>query len=92
MAPVALSWILEQNDFSNSESLCHCDAPHQVLAKSDLRHGRRCCWKNYKMAAMGPSWIWNRIINIIAILILYVAPMPPIKFLLNVTYGLGDVI
>ena len=29
------SWILEKNNFSNSESLCHCDASHQVLAQSD---------------------------------------------------------
>ena len=34
------SWISEWNDFSNSESLCHCDASHQVLAQSDLRFGR----------------------------------------------------
>ena len=26
------SWILEWNGFSNSESLCHWDASHQVLA------------------------------------------------------------
>ena len=30
------SWLSEQNNFSNSESLCHCDASHQVLAQSDL--------------------------------------------------------
>ena len=36
------SWISERNDFSNSESLCHCDASHQVSAQSDLRFGRRC--------------------------------------------------
>ena len=27
----------ERNDFSNSESLCHSDASHQVLAQSSLR-------------------------------------------------------
>ena len=43
--------ISERNDFSNSESLCHCDASHQVLAQSDLRCGR-CCLKNFKMATM----------------------------------------
>ena len=31
--------ILEWNDFSNFESLCHCDASHQVSAQSDLRYG-----------------------------------------------------
>ena len=29
---------------------------------------------------------------ILAILNLYIAPMPPIKFQLNLTYGFGDVI
>ena len=47
------SWILEWINFSNSESLCHCDAYHQVLAKSILRFGRRYCLKNFKMASMG---------------------------------------
>ena len=42
----------EQNDFSNFESLCHCDASHQVSAQSDLEFGRRCCLKNFKMAAV----------------------------------------
>ena len=34
------------------KSLCHCDASHQVLAQSDLRFGRRCLLKNFKMASM----------------------------------------
>ena len=39
----------------------------------------------------GHLGIWNR--TILAILNLYVAPMPPIKFWLNPTYSLGgDVI
>ena len=45
------SWISEGNDFSNSESLSHCDASRQVLAQSDLRFGR-CRLKNLKMAAI----------------------------------------
>ena len=40
------------HDFSNSESLCHSDAFHQVLAQSNLRFGRRCRLKNFKMAAI----------------------------------------
>ena len=37
------SWISKRNYFSNSESLCHCDASsHQVSAQSDLWFGRRC--------------------------------------------------
>ena len=38
--------------FSNSESPCHPDASHQVLAQSDLLYGKRCGLKNFKMAAM----------------------------------------
>ena len=52
MAPVAAILDIGRNDFSNSESLCHCDASHQVLAQSDLQFVRRCCLKNFKMAAM----------------------------------------
>ena len=33
------SWISEQNYFSNFESLCHCDASHQVSAQSDFGLG-----------------------------------------------------
>ena len=40
-----------KNDFSNSESLCQCDASHQVSAQSALRFGR-CRLKNFKMATM----------------------------------------
>ena len=52
MAPWRLSWLLELNDFSNSESLCHCDASHQFLAQSNLRFGKRCRLKNSKMVTM----------------------------------------
>ena len=45
-------WIAKRNDFSNSESLCHSDACHQVSAPSDLRFARRRCLKNFKMTAM----------------------------------------
>ena len=41
----------EWNNFSNSESLCHCDASHQVSAQLDLQFGR-CPLKNFKMATM----------------------------------------
>ena len=46
------SWLSEQHDFSNSESLCPCDASHQVLAQSNLRFGRKYRLKNFKMATM----------------------------------------
>ena len=39
-----------QNDFSNSESLCHCDASHQVWAQSDLQFGRR--YQNQRILAI----------------------------------------
>ena len=38
--------------FSNSEYLCPFDASHQVLLQSNLRSGRRCCLKNFKMVTM----------------------------------------
>ena len=46
------SWISEWNDFSNSESLCHRDASHHVLAQSNLPFERRCHLKNFKIASM----------------------------------------
>ena len=74
-------------EHGNSESAYHCDASHQVLAKSDLRFGR-CRLKNFKMASIcGQLGYRNR--TILAILNLYVTVMPPIKFQLNPTYGLG---
>ena len=44
--------IWERNDFGNFESLCHCDASHQVSAQSDLGFGMRSRLKNFKMATM----------------------------------------
>ena len=38
----------------------HSDAYHQVSAQSNLRFGRRCYLKTFKMAAMDPSWILER--------------------------------
>ena len=55
MAPWRPSSISERNDFSNSESLCHCDASREVLAQSDLWFGRRCHLKNFKMAPMAAN-------------------------------------
>ena len=50
--PCRPPWLLEWNDYSHSESLCHCDASHQVLAQSDLQFGRKCCLENFKIASM----------------------------------------
>ena len=38
--------------FRYSESPCHPDVSHQVLAQADLLLGRRCGLKSFKMAAM----------------------------------------
>ena len=80
MAAILIS---EWNDFSNFESLCHCDASHQVSAQSDLVFKRRCRLKNFKMATMAaiPDLEWNDCSN----LNLCVTVMPPIKFQLNQT-------
>ena len=43
-------WISELNNCSNSESLSHSDASDRVFAQADLRFGRRCGLKNFKMA------------------------------------------
>ena len=76
--------------FSISESLCRSDASHQVSALSVLRFGRRCRLKNYKMAG---DHLGYRNGTILAIMNLYVAQVPPMKFQPNQTYGLGaDVI
>ena len=81
MAPVVAILISEWNDFSNSELLSHYDASHQVLA----RFGRRCHLKN-------GGHLGYRNQRILAILNLYVTPMPSTKFQLNLTYDLeGDV-
>ena len=37
-------------NFSNSEALCPSDASHQVSVQSNLRFGKRCSMKNFKMA------------------------------------------
>ena len=80
------SGISEWNNFSNSESLCHCNASHQVLAQSDIWFGLRYHLKNFKMAAMAAIL---DIGTILANLNLCVTVMPPIKFQQNWTYGLG---
>ena len=77
-------WISERNDFSNSESLCRSDASHQASAQSitvweellfkEFQDGRHLGYRNGL---------------ILVILNLYAAPTPPIKFRLNLTYGLG---
>ena len=76
-------WISERNDFSNSESLCRSDASHQVSAQSDM------VWEEMSFEEFQDGRHGYRNETILAILNLYVAPMPPIKFRLNLTYCFG---
>ena len=75
--------------YQNSESLCHCDASHRFGSIrltiwemsfdefQDGCHGRQLGYQNG---------------TVLAILNLCVTVMPPIKFWLNPTYDLGDVV
>ena len=80
-------WTLELNDFSNSESLCCSYVSNQVSAQSNLRFRRRCHLKNFKMATVAAILdIWTeQFINSESL----IALVPPIKFPLNLIYGLG---
>ena len=51
MAPWQLSWQLEGMVLAIL-NLCVTNASPQVLAQSNLRFGRRCRLKNFKMATM----------------------------------------
>ena len=83
------SWIAKRNDFCISESICRSDASHQVSAQSNLI----MVWKEMLFEVFQDgrhgSHLGYRNGMILAILNLYVAPMPPIKFRLNPTYGFG---
>ena len=85
------SWTVKWNNFSNSEFLCCSNASHQVLAQSDLCLGGDA-FEEFQDGHNG-SHLGYRKGTILAILNLYVAPMSPIKFLLDPTFSLGrDVI
>ena len=88
MAPWRLSWISERNDFSNSESLCHCDASHQVFGSIQLKVWEETSFEEFQDGHHG-SHLGYRNGRILTILNLFNAPMPPIKFRLNLTYYLG---
>ena len=141
------SLISEWNDFSNSESLCHSDASHQVIAQSDFDsilailnlyvapmssikfqlnptyglhedvvwrisrwsqswisewNDSEQFWISMSLRCISSSFssIWLMVwetsfeefqdgVTILAILNPYVSLMPPMKFRLNLTYGLG---
>ena len=78
-------WTSERNDFSNSESLCHCDASYPISAQSNLRFGR-CLLKNLKTAAISEQKDFSNSESLCR-------SDASHKFWLNLTYGLGgDVI
>ena len=62
------------NNFSNSESLCLSDAVWEEMLLEEFQDGGHLGYGNG---------------TILAIQNLYVTPMPPIKFPLNLTNGLG---
>ena len=69
------------------ESLCHCNASHQVSARSHI------VWEEMSFEEFQDGCHSGHLVYrngmVLAILNLYVAPMPHIKFRLNLTNGLG---
>ena len=49
-------WISERYNFSNSDSLWHCDVSHQVSAQSDLQ----LIYVVWRISRWPPSWISER--------------------------------
>ena len=76
-------------NFSNSESLCRFNASNQVLTQS-INCGDLWFEEFQDDSHGGHRGYLNR--RILTILNLCVTVMLPIKFWLNPTYGLGDVI
>ena len=79
--------ILERNNFSNSESLCRSDTSHQVSAQSE-KVQESMFFEEFRDGRCG-GHVGHQNRTILAILDFYVAPIPPIKFQLNPTCGLG---
>ena len=82
------SHLLEQNDFSNSKSLCHCDALPSSFGSIKLEVWEDMSFEEFQDGCHD-SHLGYRNRMILAILNLCVTMMPPIKFQLNQTYGLG---
>ena len=72
---------------SNSESLCLTNASHHVSAQSDMVL-EEMSFEEFQYGLSGGHLGYQNE-TILAILNLYVTAMPPIKFRLNRTYGLG---
>ena len=81
------SWIAKQNDLSNAESLCSFDASHQVSAQSNLLVWEMS-FEEFQIGHYG-GHLGYGLGTILAILNLFVTPIPPIEFWLNPTYNLG---
>ena len=86
MAAAAAIMAILTKCFSNCESPCRPNASHQVLAQSD-HTGAEEVWRLSRWPPWGHLRYWTR--TILAILNLCVAPIPPIKFGLNLHYSLG---
>ena len=71
-------WILERNEYSNSKFPSHPNASQQVQAQSDTI--REQTWFEDFQDGHHGSHLGYQNKMILAILNLYVAPMPPIKF------------
>ena len=83
-------WILEQNEFCNFKSPCHpkCLPPSLGSIRLTIQEQK---WVEDFQDGHHSSHLGCWIITILGILNLYLAPMPPIKFWLNWTFGLeGD--
>ena len=48
MAPWRPSWLLERNDFSNSESLCPCDASRQNFGSIQLKFWEEMSFEEFQ--------------------------------------------
>ena len=82
-------WIAERNYFSNSESLCCLPLSFPSIR---LTVWEEISFQEFQDGRYGGHLGYQNG-TILAILNLYVVPMPHIKFRLNLTYGLGgDVI
>ena len=84
LATLAAILDLGTEQIYSSKSPCHPNASHQVWAQSNLPFRSRRSLKIQDSHSGGHLGYWNK--TILAILNLYVASMPPIKFQLNPTW------
>ena len=78
-------------EFSSSESTC---LPNASPGFNSIRHTvqEQMSFQDFQDGHYCSGHLGYQKGMILALLNLYVAPMPPIKFQLNPTYGLGDVV